>query len=270
MKKTLCLATVLAFATIATAGVDLYIGVGDAGGTQGIAAPANTTNTPFNFIGDGPAVAPVGDYLGVAPFNTSVMQLNPGTYDITVYGQFSGEDIATYGSINGIQLTAYGTGGFTITNSLYYLHSKTSGKPAQQYTRWDNTDPVDFSTDPVAGGIVAAVTNSGITRQAVGYPSYVYDIYDADTEQFIIGMMQVEVTGVPGELYLGLGHLGLVGRATTGADLTGFETTLNGEVLQAAGTTPVDREVYGLVATAIPEPASLLLIGLAGLLIRRR
>jgi hypothetical protein len=268
MKKTLCLATVLAFATIATAGVDLYVAVGD--GSQGIAPAANTINTPHNFVGDGPAVPPVGDYLGVAPFNSSVLELMPGTYNITVYGQFTGDDIATYGNISGIHLNAYGTGGFAITNSLYYLHSKTSGKPAQQYTRWDNTDPVDFHTSP-DGGIVAAVQQSGITRQAVGYPSYVYDIYDADTEQFIIGMMQVEVTGVPGELYLGLGRLGLVGRATTGADLTGYETTLNGEVLQAAGTTPGDNgPVYGLIGTAIPEPASLLLLGLAGLLIRRR
>lgn len=268
MKKTLCLATVLAFATIATAGVDLYVAVGD--GTHGIADAAKTINAPHNFIDIGPAQPPIGEFLGVAPFNSSIIDLLPGTYDIYVYGRFSGEDIATYGSINGMQLHAYGTGGMTITNSLYYLHAKTSGKPAQQYTRWDGTDPVDFHSDPVAGGIVAAVTVDGIQRQAVGYPSVVYDIYDAMTEQFLVGMMQVEVTGVPGELFLGLGRLGLVGRTPAGADLTAFNVTLNGEVLQVAGPTVPGTPAYGQVAMAIPEPASLLLIGLAGLLIRRR
>ena len=130
MKTTLCLTAVLAFAAIASAGVDLYVAVGD--GTHGIGPAARTINTPYNFVGAGPAVPPAGDYLGTAPFGTSVQLVAPGPYNVFVYGRFSGDEIATYGNTSGMHLHAYGAGGTTITNSLYYLHAKASGKPAQQ------------------------------------------------------------------------------------------------------------------------------------------
>lgn len=255
MKKALCLIAVAAFVATATAGSGINLFV-----SQDEALTANQFNKEqidfrADFTGaNTPAMLPVD------------MTENCGTEQVFyVWGQWN-DPFGDFGqAINGIHILAQANGGMTIVDSVMYRQEGISqGKAgdATKYLRWNTDQHLELHTGN--GGIGVAVTSNGIEltydaldwdiSQGTGSPDYVYT--------FLIGAVKVQCDcNADGELYVGVGTLGV----SFGSD--GFQPVqLDGVAID----NPPSEIQWALTAFCTPEPASILLIGLAGLFLRRR
>jgi len=262
MKKLLCVVTLLACVASANAYVELFLVPDD--GTHGIGAPntfnMNEINFLPDFLGTSNAPGPVG------PIDTTGGSAPLSTY--FVYAKFVGEE--AYATIYGVNTSASWSSGVGVGQNLIYRHRKTNGTPSQRWDRWDGDQPI-----PLVNGTAVAVTADGINFAQPGDGSF--DIYTDANGTALLGAVEVGADqNTAGSFKLGIGSQGLVINDGIHTDPTKTyfpEVRFNGQRVQGEqyttkGSPDVFGEADGIVFT--PEPASLLLIGLAGLMIRRR
>lgn len=242
MKKALCLAMILGIAATATAGIRLYVVEED--GTHGIAPPNVHNKDPFNFAPLG--IAPEVDMSTPATIGDCGDQIEKTYF---VYGVMD-EEMGANDKIIGLNLNIVADGCMQIVDSTYYT-SKVFGGFGQ---RWDGEGGYTLED-----GRVAAVTGQGIQYGGLGGGD---PLYNVATHEFLLGAFTVACgDGEPGCLELGLGGLG--GAYNVGGGSTAvLPVYVGGTLVGADESTPI--------LCCVPEPASLLLIGLAGLVIRRR
>ena len=268
MKKALCFVALLAFVATATAGIDLFM-------TRGtdfqyvVAADRFNTNTKnFAFA----SAAPSPGSLGHGPFTQAT-----GTETYYVWTHFTNLPVDGAGSIQiyGFGLMgSYATGTATVSGNYYKQASGT-------FQRWDTTDPM------LLPGGSSAIQKSGVWTALAGTTSGTDRLikdFDADGSYYAL-LGAISFTS-GGQFFLGVKNPdpfaaireyddqdppGIIHDYSTGAPdpndpLTGGfypDLTVMGHAYtHEAGTQPI------LAIT--PEPASMLLLALAGLLIRRR
>jgi hypothetical protein len=263
MKKVLCLAAILAFATAANA-VDgrLFITGWDEG--YGFTDPSvaciptasevdldgNNYNALDYYYGYGPYVMgtyPPADHAGYgmgAPL-TLDKTMGDGAY---LWLQFS-DDAAKGMNINGLQIEVLdaGTGEpAAIAPVAYYLANDIQAYPGRK--RWDG--PATGPDYPEFSGnnpqVLVAVTAYGLKKTLPPTPDQYFSGGTLGNIA-VLGSICLDEMDPNGDYYI----------AITDINLTEGETT------------PADwmADTY---FTVTPEPASLLLLGLAGLVLRRR
>lgn len=251
MKKVMCLVAMLSLVATASASVDIFI----TSAAEFDAMPNETfTTDEIDFLGD---FAGVGGTPIAEPVNLGVCgEAPPQTF--YVWGQFNGE--AAYTQIYGMHFYVETDGCMQLLNSAHYRHNKTSGPPGQRWDRWDGDQPVTFGPD---SGILAAVTADGIMDSFMDY-----DLGDGQT--FLMGAIELGCPepGDGGTANLVFGDLGLIAYDGNTGESIRPDVSING--VMAPANPPEGPFGVEIAYCEIPEPASLLLIGLAGLMLRRR
>ena len=256
MKKALCLLATLALVATASAEITFFATVDD--GTLGVQG-ANKWNTgAANMLADYG-----GTYLGA---------VGVPEYDVYVeteetYYLWARSTEAAYTQIFGLRFDLTSTNpNVTVGDNLLYRHEKTTGPGAQQHVRWDNAAWI-----PIVAGTAVAVTSDGIWFGATGdaFP-FPYDLGQGDTA--LLGIFKISDTiakGSEGSILLSTvyqdGDPVACHDAATGATYYPDLTLGLGDTFSQDGTTH-----SGEIVSLVPEPASLLLVGLAGLFLRRR
>ncbi len=244
MKKAICFVAMLGLVATASADINLFA----TAGSEYAAMTGNVFNTDeIDFL---PDFAGVGGTM-----NPSLDTTGGLTETIYFWGQFDGE--AAYTQIYGMHFNLALDGG-TIDQSVLYRHNKTSGPPSARWDRWDNADPLTMLGDPAA-----AVTSDGIMDSFMDY-----DLGDGQT--FLIGAAEVTVPdGYVGSLELALDTLGLIAYDGNTGDPSRPTINIMGDDTVTPDNPP-SAATYNGVVNFVPEPASLLLIGLGALALRRR
>jgi hypothetical protein len=251
MKKVLTLLTVLALVGTASATVRVFVTTSSDAGNYGLENDANhmvPTVSTVIAAGDSTNGIDYADYYGVpgplrpaayppanAPSGDLVTPVPIADGDFAyIWLQFQNEPKGS--KING--LTVEITGGPVSTT--YYLCNNLQSYPAIAVKRWDGT-----ATPP-------------------GYPEW------HNNPQTMVGVTAYGIqnfgTSKPDQLWDGTGRIALLGAVEAAADGTVFNVAIT-NINYSAGVTPT---VAGGVFQFLPEPTSLLLMSLAGLLIRRR
>ena len=271
MKKALCFVALLAFVATASAGIDLFM-------TRGTDFQYITTADRFNTNAKNFAFATGAPSPGT--LSHGVFSQSTGTETYYVWTKFSN---LPAGGLGSLQIYGFGLqGSFSspdpnaVTGNWYKQVSGT-------FARWDTTDPM-----PLPGGS-SAIQKTGVWTALAGTTAgtdrLVKDFDSDGTFYALLGAINFTATG-GNKFYLGpknpdpflavreyddqdppgLIHDWATGPIdpndpTQGGFYPGF-SVMGTPYTQAAGTQPI------LAIT--PEPASVVLIGLAGLLIRRR
>jgi hypothetical protein len=264
MKKVLCLAVMLAMVATASATVRVFITSSASG--FGLENNANAfTPTVSTVLADGTSTNGIdyADYYGVAG------PLRPGTYppvgapsgDVTtpvavdpgafayVWLQFQNEPKAA--KINGLLLNIHEVGQppadpnnpSTLPPGLtyaWYLSNNLQSSPGIAVKRWDGTATPpgypEWHNNPQTG---VAITSYGIQNFGTSKPDQLFD---------------------------GTTRIALLGAITAPFDGKKYQI----DVALCNYSVPPNPSVAGGVFQFTPEPASLLLMSLAGLLLRRR
>lgn len=248
MKKVLVLVAALALVASASAGVDLFLTKAP---TPGMKAPDELNSAEKNFL------ASYDKFTG-SPAR-SPFQQQPGTptlYFLWAAGTLTGND--AFYQIYGIDLRGSGvTGGAVLDDGLFYRHSK----PAPNaYKRWDAGAKISIP------GLAAAVTARGIEM-----PANASDIANDDGGKTYALLGAVKISGDPGTFKLGLGSSTFAIRVTdTDGNVKDYDGTANNRY---PGLTIQGQDAYKGpydAVTIVPEPASVVLLALGALALRRR
>ncbi len=247
MKKTLLVLTLLVGVSAASADIQLFFSVGsNTAGVPGvdiIGPSLRYATTLTNFLQTG-AGGTASGYNHQAP-TPAPAQLLPGSYDLYLWGKFVNQQ--PLDQIYGLQLRITGNAPYDNSRSVIYRHNRTG---TGAYRRWDGALPV-----LVHDGVMAAVIARGILNSTPADPlvnDLVVRPHVADGTVFLLGVVRVENAELNQTLSVELNpRLGIA-------------------IRNADGVTIPDPPVLPATVTFIPEPASLLLLALAGLAIRRR
>jgi len=244
MKKALTLMVVLAAVVPTMAGIDLFWST--TGMSDALKFSTELTNFLPGFVAPTPVteVAWTGDPGAYDPGN-------PATYqDLFLWGKFNLQPdpgqpdyLPYYAQIYGLDLKF---GGAAVREeSVSYRHNKTPPPPT--WRRWDGSQAI------LLDGVMAAVTSKGI--QFYDPSTSNPDIYLNATGEFLIGAVRVKGANLQDQLEMSLDDvppgLGIAVREYEG------------------GPNIPDPTVTPGTVTFVPEPASMLLLALAGLLRRR-
>lgn len=169
--------------------------------------------------------------------------------------------------INGMNLQLVTTGSLAIDPHWYEV---TSGTGSATAYRWETTSDMTGDTVTLAG-----VQTSGFTNNAVDTDRMQNNLVPSNPSAYATAAIllgAINVTG-GGDLYVGIGYNGIsVGSAAEKIPAVYFPGTADTGILAdtqpQAGYTP--RHGASPSASWVPEPASLLLIGLGALVLRRR
>jgi hypothetical protein len=255
MKKALCLVSMLAIVASASAYIEIFTTLND--GYMGAPGLYDTSERNFNL--DWTDTVPSDS--GAAPYPV----LPGATEDLMVWGRFVQEPVGV--RIFGLHIGSNVTGGMDVAQSAIYRHQKGTA-----WDRWDNDAPILMHPGIEGVGVAAAVVADGIQYVDVNNPDLIADSNgDGTLDTFLIGAIQADATNgaVGDELYIGLGTLGVIMYDETGNNSLFPDVYVQGNLAQTGGAPPTSP-VFGLAAVVIPEPAGLLLLGLAGLVLRRR
>ncbi len=245
MKKALCVVAMLALVTAANATLDFFFTSSAA--PSGLADPNLAFKHSFNDGYDfehGYELANVGGVYAVPDYAEPLanVEIDPASgHWAYIWARFNGEPApSVVGAVNGIQITVIGAAPGVGNIAYYQLDNRSINPPANK--KWDG-DPEVFYNNPTA---MIAIMASGQRNVAADQP---YNLYVGGTHRvFLLGA--VKVPSVVGqELTLSIGATNYSGGSNPNPD------------------PPVARVLNKVVA--IPEPASLLLLGLAALLRRR-
>jgi hypothetical protein len=262
MKKLLCLAAILAFATAANA-VDgrLFITGWDEG--YGLDKPENACIPTFSEVDlDGNNYNAYDYYYGTGPFEVaafppaahagygagSPLALDPMGGGAYLWLQFDAS-MPKNATINGLQVEVWDAGTGMIADGFapvtYYLQNDIS---SSGFKRWDGPatapDYAEFTGNNPQ--VLVAVTAYGIKKTNLDNPSQLY-------------------TGMNGGFIALLGSICLDEMDPAGTYFVAI-TDIN----YTEGTADPANWGYDTYFTVIPEPATLMLLGLAGLVLRRR
>jgi len=238
MKKALCVFAMLALVASVHADIDLFCTAQT--DFDAMADAYDFETAPMDFL-------PHFNGVGGVPCPTIDTAVTP-TETIYVWGTFVNEDVGR--KIQGMHILADVTGDLVVNNDAIYRQAVT-GWPS--FVRWDGDAPLHLYGDPATTGICAAVTAQGIVNAPT--PDLIVD------GTFLIGAIQV--TGTEGTVELGLGTLGLRYQNDPPRPIV----NICGNAVSA--NPPAAAEFY-TCATFVPEPASLLVLALGALALRRR
>jgi len=245
MKKALCVVAMLALATAANATIDFFFT--SSADPYGLMDPNLAFKHSFNDgydLNHGYELAKVGGVYAVPNYAEPLadVQINPASGQWAyIWARFNNEPApSVVGALNGVQITLVGAPG-GIGNIAYYQLDNRQISPPQN-KKWDG-DPEVFYNNPTA---LIAIMASGQRNVAADQP---YNLYIGGTHRlFLIGAVKApQVVGQ--EISITIGATNYSGGSNPNPP------------------PPVGRALNKVVA--IPEPASLLLLGLATLLRRR-
>ncbi|MEW6252430.1 MAG: hypothetical protein AB1716_17465 [Planctomycetota bacterium] len=238
MKKALCVLSLLTVAAIASADVQIFFTPASAGSPWAAAGPANvfapSANNSLDYTSDGyvPNFANFPAAMGNAMID---LDANPNDFAYVWIKFTTTNGLPVVGAkLQGLDVDLLGG---TPADIAYYVQDDQFGTGL---LRWngDSGGPTwpNFKKDPQT---LVSVTSAGIRVLGADNAS---NLYQGSTRTALLGAVKVGV----GTYTYELGPLGI-----------NFHT----------GGTPVVE--FGTL-TVIPEPAAVVLLGLAGLLIRRR
>jgi hypothetical protein len=260
-------AVVLALSLVAAANASIQLYLQDTGVTNYIFDPAARNYLPY--FNPAHASIPMGD----------VVQTNPLDRTFFFWGKFSGSDDPIGVQIFGIAPFVSVTGNLTVQENLIYRHSKTNGATSARWTRWDGINPI-----PINGPAAAVTRNGMVNDSANSLTDLVGSAGDGEgNATFLVGAFRVTSTAAPvGAIYIGLGPLGLAARD----DVRSYYPEVSvGDVGDPVLVQPrwydpdPNIPLPGTPSTSggvrylnyiVPEPAGFLLLGLVGLVLRRR
>lgn len=271
MRKSMCVLAAVAFVAVVNADINFWIS------ETGITDPAQQFNkAPYDFL-DPMIFDTTGGAQLPMPVNMGNCCDSPERV-FFVWGEFTADE-PWEETLAGLHLCTRTTGCMTIEDSVIYRHEGRDPQDEVWWQRWaGNLDlvigPCDGPAVPVAVGADGIRYDYGINGPPPG--SYDMRIYDPVTyhTRFLIGAIRAQCNcpepppnpppDWAGELYLGLGTLGLM--VSYGA----FPDVYINDVLVQSGGSPPSSPQGALVAYCTPEPGSILLIAACGLLLRRR
>jgi len=296
MKKALCVVTLLAFVAIASADIDLFLTQQGATNTTTYVGTSSVVGSRFNqnitkiSLASGATTNP--GTLSHGPFHLGIASpATPVTATFYVWAHFT--NIPTYEQIDpdtgeptgvflpgslqiyGLGTNGDGTNGCRASGAAVVGPSATYRQQNGSYIRWANTDPLPFPFNPstttqsTAGGVVAPNSVDPLVKDFAG----------AGTDWYaLIGAFTYTATGASQYLF-GLANplpfLAVREFNDQGQLVNDWDTKAAGSYypyLTVMGVPYTDHVTQPMLAidSIVPEPASMVLLALAGLLIRRR
>lgn len=287
MKKALCVLGLLAFVAVASADIDLFItqqGTTNLttymGTTAAVGFRFNQNATKFT-LAAGATTSP--GTLSHGPFDLGAASVaTPVTATFYVWAKFSNipmfdTDADEVPDTPGyIQVYGLGLQGSTLSGAATLPQSATYRQviAADGIQRWGNTDPLPFPYGPATTG---SGTSAGMVAPKTA-DTLQKTFGETDVYYSLIGAFQYTATGTS-QMTFGVGnplpfiavrYLDPDAAVVADWDTKSAEsfypylTVMGQPYTYGAGTQPI------VAITTTPEPASLVLLGLAGLLIRRR
>jgi len=255
MKKALCVVALLGFVAVASADIDLFLTKGSDAQYISAANRLSTAQTQFAFastvnpgtLSHGPWTDLVGDTYYVWTHFTNLPDGGNGALQIYGFGLMG----------------SYATGAST-ANGAIYRYKRGSVQ------RWDSTDPMPFP------GGAAAVSQFGIDTSWAGTANNTDNlIKDFAGDGSYYALVGAFAFTPGGKFYLGVGnplpYLAVREKDGNGDLITDWDTKNDAAFYPNFTVMGIASPHNTPAVLAIsPEPTSMLLLGLAGLLIRRR